>query len=141
MLGSMGPFAGRRRELSDLRAALAGRSRLVLVAGDAGIGKTRFVTEGLREARSVWGACLPLAEKLPFLPVAEALDALSRIEDGTLLAGALAVIPPYAQAEAVRLLPACSRPRPGRGAGSASACSPASPNCSPRPPGPAGSPV
>ncbi len=51
------------------------------------------------------GACLPLAEKLPFLPVAEALDALSRIEDGALLAGALAVIPAYAQAEAARLLP------------------------------------
>jgi predicted ATPase len=95
----MGPFAGRRREMSDLRAALAGRSRLVLVAGDAGIGKTRFVTEGLHDARSVWGACLPLAEKLPFLPLTEALDALSRIEDGALLAGALAAIPPYAQAE------------------------------------------
>ena len=44
----MGVFAGRRRELAELRAALAGGSRLVLVAGDAGIGKTRFVTEGLR---------------------------------------------------------------------------------------------
>lgn len=71
----MGPFAGRRREMSELHAALAGGSRLVLVAGDAGIGKTRFVTEGLRGTRSVWGACLPLAEKLPFLPVTEALDA------------------------------------------------------------------
>jgi predicted ATPase len=101
----MGPFAGRRREMSDLRAALAGHSRLILVAGDAGIGKTRFVTEGLRGTRSVWGACLPLAEKLPFLPVTEALDGLSRIEDGALLAGALAAIPPYARAEAVRLLP------------------------------------
>jgi predicted ATPase len=91
-----GPFAGRRRELSDLRGALAGRSRLILVAGDAGIGKTRFVTEALRDTRSVWGACLPLAEKLPFLPVTEALDGLSRIEDGALPAGALAATPPYA---------------------------------------------
>jgi DNA-binding CsgD family transcriptional regulator len=106
----MGPFAGRRRELSELHAALAGGSRLVLVAGDAGIGKTRFVTEGLRDTRSVWGACLPLAEKLPFLPVTEALDALSRIEDGALLAGALAAIPAYAKAEAVRLLPQLQPP-------------------------------
>jgi DNA-binding CsgD family transcriptional regulator len=101
----MGVFAGRRRELAALRAALDGGWRLVLVAGDAGIGKTRFVTEGLRGTPQVWGACLPLAEKLPFLPVTEALDALSRIGDGVLLAGALAAIPPYAQAEAARLLP------------------------------------
>jgi DNA-binding CsgD family transcriptional regulator/tetratricopeptide (TPR) repeat protein len=106
----MAPFAGRRRELSELHAALAGGSRLVLVAGDAGIGKTRFVTEGLRDTRSVWGACLPLAEKLPFLPVTEALDALSRIDDGALLAGALAAIPAYAKAEAVRLLPQLQPP-------------------------------
>ena len=114
----MGPFAGRRREMSELHAALAGGSRLVLVAGDAGIGKTRFVTEGLRGTRSVWGACLPLAEKLPFLPVTEALDALSRVENGALLAGALAAIPAYAQAEAVRLLPRLQPPDAGpRGGG------------------------
>src|SRR5580693_6868754 len=98
-------FVGREREISDLRGALGGGSRLVLVAGDAGIGKTRFVTEGLRGALSVWGACLPLTEKLPFLPVAEALDALSRLEDGALLTDALASIPAYAQAAATRLLP------------------------------------
>jgi hypothetical protein len=54
----MGVFAGRERELAGLRAALDGESRLVLVAGDAGIGKTRFVTEGLRGTPSVWApAC------------------------------------------------------------------------------------
>ena len=104
LIGSM-VFAGREREVSELRAALGGGSRLVLVAGDAGIGKTRFVTEGLRGTLSVWGACLPLTEKLPFLPVAEALDALSRLDDGALLAGALAAIPAYAQAAAARLMP------------------------------------
>ena len=98
-------FTGREREVSELRAALGGGSRLVLVAGDAGVGKTRFVTEGLRGTLSVWGACLPLTEKLPFLPVAEALDALSRLDDGALLAGALAAIPAYAQAAAARLMP------------------------------------
>jgi DNA-binding CsgD family transcriptional regulator/tetratricopeptide (TPR) repeat protein len=98
-------FAGREREVSELRAVVRGGSRLVLVAGDAGVGKTRFVTEGLRGTLSVWGACLPLTEKLPFLPVAEALDALSRLDDGALLADALAAIPAYAQAAAARLLP------------------------------------
>lgn len=104
LIGSM-VFAGREREVSELRAALGGGSRLVLVAGDAGVGKTRFVTEGLRGTLSVWGACLPLTEKLPFLPVAEALDALSRLDDGALLAEALAAIPAYAQTAAARLLP------------------------------------
>ena len=112
-------FAGREREISDLRGALGGASRLVLVAGDAGVGKTRFVTEGLRGALSVWGACLPLTEKLPFLPVAEALDALSRLEDGALLTDALASIPAYAQTETARLLPhlqaADARARPAGG--------------------------
>jgi len=82
----------------------------VLVVGDAGIGKTRLVAEGLRDAPaarrlSVWGACLPLAEKLPFLPIAEALDALSRQDGGVLLEGALGRSPEYVRIEAGRLLP------------------------------------
>src|ERR1700685_3075608 len=65
-----GVFVGREAELSSLRASLHGGARLLLVAGDAGIGKTRFVAEGLRDADaerrlSVCGACLPLAERLP----------------------------------------------------------------------------
>jgi len=41
-------FVGRARELSGLWSALAGDTRLLLVVGDAGVGKTRFVSEGLR---------------------------------------------------------------------------------------------
>jgi predicted ATPase len=105
-----GLFAGRKREMSGLRAALDSRPPLVLVAGDAGVGKTRLVRESLRLIAaegplSVWGTCLPLAEQLPFLPIAEALDALSRIDDGALLHNALATIPPYALEETACLLP------------------------------------
>ena len=58
-----------------------------------------------RRLASAWGACLPLAEKLPFLPVAETLDALSRLDGGAVFERALDMVPPYARVEAARLLP------------------------------------
>ena len=60
--GSAG-FVGRERELSSLRGALGGDTRLLLVTGDAGVGKTRFVAEGMRRAAAggmvsvLGGAC------------------------------------------------------------------------------------
>jgi DNA-binding CsgD family transcriptional regulator len=49
-MAGAGVFVGREGELSRLQSALAERARLVLVVGDARIGKTRFVAEGLRRA-------------------------------------------------------------------------------------------
>jgi DNA-binding CsgD family transcriptional regulator/tetratricopeptide (TPR) repeat protein len=103
-------FVGRDNELATFRAVLGADARLLLVVGDAGIGKTRFVAESLRLAAaervlSAWGACLPLAEKLPFWPVAEALDALGRLDGGAVLERALSAAPQYVRAEAGRLLP------------------------------------
>ena len=103
-------FVGRDRELSRLRAALGAGTRLLLVVGDAGVGKTRFAGEGMRRAAAgglvpVWGRCLPLAEKLPLLPVAEALGELSELDGGGLLEAALALAPPYVRVEIERLLP------------------------------------
>jgi AAA ATPase domain len=97
-------FVGRERELSGLGAALGAGTRLVLVVGDAGVGKTRFAGEGMRRAAagglvSVWGRCLPLAEKLPLLPVTEALGELSWLDDGGLLEAALGMVPPYVRVE------------------------------------------
>ena len=99
-MAGTGAFVGREGELSRLQSALAERARLVLVVGDAGIGKTRFVAEGLRRAAAsgmiaVGGGCLPLAEKLPLLPVADALDGLSRMDGGALFEAALAAAPDY----------------------------------------------
>jgi DNA-binding CsgD family transcriptional regulator/tetratricopeptide (TPR) repeat protein len=96
--------------LSRLRVVLGGDTRLLLVSGDAGVGKTRFVREGLGRAAAdglvaVWGAGMPLAGRLPLLPVAAALGELGRVEGGGLLEAALGAAPGYVRGEAGRLLP------------------------------------
>jgi DNA-binding CsgD family transcriptional regulator len=78
---------GRDRELAALTGRLdqarAGRAGIVLVGGDAGIGKTRLLTE-LTSAvpdRVLWGACLPLGQRgLPFLALIDLLRGLTADE-------------------------------------------------------------
>jgi ATP/maltotriose-dependent transcriptional regulator MalT len=116
MAGSAG-FVGRARELSCLRAALGGDARLLLVAGDAGVGKTRLTGEAMRLAAAsgmvaLWGACLPLAAKLPLLPAAGALGELRRLDEGRLLDAALDACPPFVRGEIERLLPQLSAAAP-----------------------------
>jgi DNA-binding NarL/FixJ family response regulator len=79
-------FVGRTRELErldeTLSAAAAGRGSTVLITGEAGIGKTRLVSELAARARSTGatvlvGRCIDLlGTALPYLPVAEALRPL-----------------------------------------------------------------
>ena len=68
-------FVGRADERARLRAAvvMAGpdRARLVVVEGEAGVGKTRLVADAVAWAREqgvtvLEGACLPLGEALPY---------------------------------------------------------------------------
>lgn len=80
---SAGHFVDRGRELAQLDAVLAravdGEPSLVVVAADAGVGKTRLLAEfASRVAGHVlWGTCLPMGERgVPFAPIAEALRAL-----------------------------------------------------------------
>ena len=113
-------FVGRKRELASLRAALGGDTRMVLVVGDAGVGKTRFAEEGMRRAAAggmvpLWGRCPPLAEKLPLLPVAGALGELSRLDGSGLLEAALTMVPLYVRGEVARLLPQLGPGGPGTG--------------------------
>ena len=108
--GGSAAFVGRDLELSRLRAIVGGEARLLVVMGDAGVGKTRFVTEGMRRVAAdggvaVWGGCLPMRETLPLLPVANALGELSRVDGGELLEAAMAVSPRYVRGEVERLLP------------------------------------
>jgi DNA-binding CsgD family transcriptional regulator/tetratricopeptide (TPR) repeat protein len=77
---------GRAAEVAALGDALAdaqrGRGRLVLVEGDAGIGKTRLVedfTARIDEARVLAGGGIPLAADTPYAPVLSILQALARL--------------------------------------------------------------
>ena len=61
-----------------LLAAHRGESRFVMVAGDAGIGKTRLITELAGSARKLggavlWGSCSEAELSLPYLPFVEAI--------------------------------------------------------------------
>jgi DNA-binding CsgD family transcriptional regulator len=103
-------FVGRERELERLLGALRGDTRLVLVVGDAGVGKTRLAGEAMARAAAagmvvVRGECLPLAGMLPLLPVASALAELGRLGGGRVLESALVWAPGFARAEAGRLVP------------------------------------
>lgn len=76
-------FVGRADELRALAAALAdaarGRGRVVLVAGEAGIGKTRLVEEALaaRGATAFWGRCHEGQGAPAYWPWTQALRALA----------------------------------------------------------------
>ncbi len=83
-------FIGRKRELGALSDALvrgrAGDAVVVLVGGDAGIGKTRLVAEAAGVAREsgslvLEGGCVSLGsgEGLPFGPIVEALRRLPEL--------------------------------------------------------------
>jgi DNA-binding NarL/FixJ family response regulator/tetratricopeptide (TPR) repeat protein len=90
-------LVGRRRELelleAGIREAVAGQGGTVLLAGDAGIGKTRLVTElGARAraagAQTLVGRCIDLVgAEVPYLPVAEAIRPLLAREDVRKLLG------------------------------------------------------
>jgi DNA-binding CsgD family transcriptional regulator/tetratricopeptide (TPR) repeat protein len=90
-------FVGRLRELERLeegmRQAAAGRGGTILLAGDAGIGKTRLVSELAARARAAGaqplvGRCIDLVgAEVPYLPVAEAVRPLLAREDVRTLLG------------------------------------------------------
>ena len=132
LMAGPGAFVGREGELSRLLAAVGGDARLVLVVGDAGVGKTRFVAEGMARAAAagvemVRGDCLPLAETLPLLPVAAALGELARVDGGGLVEAALDAAPDYVRGEVGRLVPGLGSgggpgPAGGMRAGSGSGC-------------------
>jgi class 3 adenylate cyclase/tetratricopeptide (TPR) repeat protein len=77
------PYVGRSEERSLLRQAVsravAGGGGVVLIAGEAGLGKTRLVDEIAAEAKSsgmfvVRGQCYDMEGSLPYVPFVEAIE-------------------------------------------------------------------
>jgi predicted ATPase len=84
-------FVGREEELRLLEAELgdatAGRGRLVAIAGDPGIGKTRVVEEFIARASLppgcvVWGPCSEHPGAPPYWPWQQAIRAYADTDDG-----------------------------------------------------------
>lgn len=103
-------LVGRARELERLRAAVArttaGEPSVVLVGGEAGVGKSRLLEgafgRSTDDVRVLTGGCIELGgEGLPLVPLVEALRTLVRTTPGDELDR---IIGP-ARRELARLLP------------------------------------
>ena len=116
-------FVGRGTELSTLvgglQSAVTGEPVVVLVGGEAGVGKTRLVEEAATRARAegarvLTGGCIEVGgEGLPLSPVVDVLRSLMRQMTDDELDGVLGP----ARIELARLLPELDRTPPGdRGA-------------------------
>ena len=89
-----GAFVGRERELAELGAGLdeafAGRGRLILLAGEPGIGKSRLAEElvaraGARGARVLVGRCWEAGGAPAYWPWVQSLRAYVRDSDSAAL--------------------------------------------------------
>ena len=85
-----GVFVGRHGEMDDLKAALedalSGRGRLVVLAGEPGIGKTRTAQElgvlaAQRGAQVLWGHCYEDEGAPPYWPWVQAIRSYVRDRD------------------------------------------------------------
>ncbi len=111
-------LVGREKVLARLNQswieAAAGRGGLVLVDGEAGVGKTRlaeeFATRLRRQGACVlWGRCYEFERVLPYQPIAEALrTVLPSVEPMVLTS-----LPTWVLHQVARLVPELLERRPG----------------------------
>ena len=100
-------IAGRRAELAVVRDHLDGHGGLLVVTGEAGIGKSTLVDAAavLTETRVAVGRCLPLSTDVPLMPVVELLRSIHDADEGRWIGEALSDCPAYAREALARLLP------------------------------------
>ncbi|MFQ5435279.1 MAG: AAA family ATPase, partial [Anaerolineae bacterium] len=105
------PLVGRDKELMRLAAlwqqTLAAESGLLIIRGEAGVGKTRlaesFAGQLQRQGyRVLWGRCYEFERVLPYQPIAEAVRSLLL----HLPPQDLSAIPNWSLAEVARIVPA-----------------------------------
>ena len=100
-------IAGRRAELDVVRRHLETGSGLLLVTGEAGIGKTTVVTHAAAQVgRFVSLAhCRPLSGQVSFLPVADVLRSTLETDAGAWFSAALDTCPAFVARALAQLLP------------------------------------
>ncbi|MFC7723908.1 ATP-binding protein [Nocardioides sp. GCM10028917] len=103
-------IAGRRAELAVVRDHLDGHGGLLVVTGEAGIGKSTLVdaAAALTDTRVAVGRCLPFSTEVPLMPVVELLRSIHDADDGRWIGEALSGCPAYARGALARLLPELS---------------------------------
>ena len=99
-------IAGRVAELRVVRHHLTSGTGLLLVTGEAGIGKSALVGAAVAstDVFVAVGRCLHLSREMPLMPVADALRAVLE-HDGQWMAEALAACPTFVATSLARLLP------------------------------------
>jgi tetratricopeptide (TPR) repeat protein len=108
-------LAGRLEELAAVRRHLDSGSGLLVVAGEAGIGKTKLVATAVAatDVLVAQGACLPLSQTVPLMPVADALGAAWAVDEGRHVEAVLAEGPNYLRPALGSLLPELETPDVG----------------------------
>ena len=101
-------FVGRREELAAFERAVEGarveRAAVLLVGGDAGIGKSTLVVEGARRAGAelVVGRCVPMGgDVIPLAPLVELLRNVRRSKPDSLAGAALTPLREWAAHDAM----------------------------------------
>ena len=99
-------IAGRRAEFDVVRRHLETGTGLLLVTGEAGIGKTKLVTTAVEPTDTfvAVGHCLPLSSEIPLLPIADCVRSL-REHDIAAFAEILSSCPSYVTGSIATLVP------------------------------------
>jgi hypothetical protein len=101
-------IAGRRAEVAAVRRHLETGAGLLLVTGEAGIGKTRLVETAAVSANHLFvarGCALPLSAQVPLLPITDVLRSVYQVDNGQWLTQALVGCPSYVPVALCGLLP------------------------------------